>query len=633
MLDSYTQPRSSETSEVVSTSAVSFSNEAFEDYCDRVTKLEKIEAGSWDQINAHEKLKLTRERKFSSPWNGSVVRSGNFATRFDFLDGFRAGLKSQLTEHCVGIRDTDWKDDREGFLQEVRPKLSKHIFRRLCGARLEKSDEDIRNHSLTRLKDYVISDPKASKLGLSLLTKAGKVESEESLGRSITDAFAGKATSTLQKRSSALYRMWTHMIIGGEISALRLSERNFYEYLCNLRDTGGSSSSAQGAIEALRFIDGIVHFTKMKVCEVISARCKGLARGLRLTKRPLVQKVHIPCLVLMELERLMCDLGNHHRCILGQCLYCLHSCCRWRDGRRLLSSGGVQLLEGRALKSKTSLQQDLAVRFIPYLGIGTGLSGTNWGLLWLTARDAEFGETEKEHFLPSYSERKGCWGSSPMSSSEAMGYLREFIHVTKLVADDELASYGTHSLKCTLLTYVGRCTAISFSASERRLLGHHIKPGDKSMLTYSREAHTTVSGKLIALFNLIRTGSFNPDEAVGRRMLDVAEECLEPKAVDVGMENSGRSESSSDSSSFEDMGDEEIATPKFRLTRSPFPDTLVDDCYVHRISGICHLRRPLSDLTYCGQKLSSSYKELGSFHSEGDPECCINCGKALKAAS
>lgn len=59
----------------------------------------------------------------------------------------------------------------------------------------------------------------------------------------------------------------------------------------------------------------------------------------------------------------------------------------------------------------------------------------------------------------------------------------------------ELQNLGAHSLKIGLLTMAARSTNVKFSMGERRTLGHHLQPGDPSVLTYSRDAYTTLYRK------------------------------------------------------------------------------------------------------------------------------------------
>ena len=113
-----------------------------------------------------------------------------------------------------------------------------------------------------------------------------------------------------------------------------------------------------------------------------------------------------------------------------------------------------------------------------------------------------------------------------MSSSEAGGYLQDFVEEVKALMEPflkvDIKNLGTHSLKTGLLTMAARSTSIKFSMSERRTLGHHIKPGDRSVLTYSREAHTSLYAKILACFREIQLGTFRPD-STALEIIDAAD--------------------------------------------------------------------------------------------------------------
>lgn len=93
---------------------------------------------------------------------------------------------------------------------------------------------------------------------------------------------------------------------------------------------------------------------------------------------------------------------------------------------------------------------------------------SDWVSVWMDARHErglEFGK----HALPSCSERAGQWTDNPMLVDAADGA--------------DLNQIGSHSAKVTLLTWAGRSSEIQCSHAERRLLGHHLDPGARSMMT------------------------------------------------------------------------------------------------------------------------------------------------------
>ncbi|CAK9017375.1 unnamed protein product [Durusdinium trenchii] len=301
-------------------------------------------------------------------------------------------------------------------------------------------------------------------------------------------------------------------------------------------------------IEALFFLDGTAKFIQMNLHSVVSGRCRGVARDMYLGKDPLLQKSPLTVFQVRALEELMQTETDANCCIIGQLLFCLHACCRWRDSQRLQSayiehSKGESVIHADALSSKTSLTLDAKTRFLPYVAIGTGLMGEDWAKRWLSARVNQ-SLNFKDFALPSFSMRTMDWTDTLMSSSEATAWLREFLSIT--CADFEPKKYASHSLKTTVLTWAGRSVLVQFSPTERRLLGHHVDPSMRSVLTYSREAYTTLYSKVFQMYLSIRNGQFQPDSKAIDRILESPEgRAATASAPAVGAEVVGGSDSES----------------------------------------------------------------------------------------
>ena len=367
-------------------------------------------------------------------------------------------------------------------------------------SRRERPDEDIRRMALDKLNDLILSDLPSTQLGVSLADIVQSGGNSESVVQSLKDCFRMKSSSTLQKRASSLMRLKRILLaLGVTRHPLRITEADLYAVLCNLRESGAGATSGQHLLEALLFLDGTVKLLACNVHQVVSGRCRGVARDLHLTKAPLNQKAAFRVNHIRFLEQRIHDLSSVEQCMVGQVLFCVHSCSRWRDSQRLQSlaieSGRAEILYfGQTLTSKTTLSAESRTRFLPYVGIGTGLCQSDWVSVWMDARHEqglEFGAFA----LPSFSERAGGWTDSPMSSSEITYIIRELLQDA---ADGlDLKQLGSHSAKVTLLTWAGRSTEVQFSHAERRLLGHHLDPGARSMMIYSREAYTSLYGKVL----------------------------------------------------------------------------------------------------------------------------------------
>ena len=537
-------------------------------------------------------------------------------------------------------------------IEKPEPEIEVETRERLSQARkvrVSKSDDDLRDASITKLQKIILIDPAATRLGELLVPQTSRPLDEREVRKSIEQAFSRKPSGTLYKRACSISRYidW-YGRLNRRGSPLRLKEFDIYSFLGHLEDDRAGTTSASGFIEALRFLDGVAVFIHTDLQKVLSPRVTGYAHQQFLRKAPLQQKDPIQCGLVAELERLLLRKSDTVQiCILGQLLWCFHAASRWSDSLKLQKvtlekSRDVTLVIGEALGSKTSLTKEAKTRLIPYVGIGTGISGLQWAETWLDARVSEFGR-DPEPFLPSYSCRTGRWATTPMSSTEACGYLQDMVSECLLTMDPipkvELKNLGTHSLKTGLLTMAARATLVKFSMAERRILGHHLKPGDKSVLTYSRESYTGIYGKVLACFRDIQAGNFRPDSSAVERILETAEAVASGGSHhdDQGIADADPWMDALDepweisSESSEEQADlvEEVAVEEAPKGRTPFPGSEDLQCIVHRKSGIVHCL--LTDsMTRCGRHLSPNYVALDQTAVE-DMECCILCGRHLAA--
>ena len=504
----------------------------------------------------------------------------------------------------------------------------------LKGARKELPDEDIRRVALQKLQGILLADLGATHLGCSLKKMVEDGNHESDIWRSFLDTFRTKASSTLHKRASSLLRLSKLLLQAGVTRPLRVTEEQLYDALCHLRRSGAGATSAQHMLEALYFLEGMVQLTSIDINTTISVRCKGVARDMHLTKNPLEQKAPLRVDQVMWLEQYMMEASDVEACILGQILFCIHSCSRWSDSQKLrtlsLEKGETEVVYfGQALTSKTTLSAESKTRFLPFIGIGSGLSSCDWASVWVRARMAEQ-LTFSAFALPSFSERCHAWTSSPMSASEATFWLREFIQMR--FSEVSLRELGSHSCKCTLLTWAGRSTIVSFSPSERRLLGHHLEPNMRSVLVYSREAFTTLYSKVLSMFVTIRDGSYNPDMSAVQRVEGA--QGLQPAALADGgagdLENIEISDSESSVASEMGVEDFMIEEDSNETGFDCFPGIPASSLFVHRVSGIVHVVNE-DDFAQCGRQLSRNFLPLGSIN--GDTAHLDGCSQCLRIFS
>ena len=568
---------------------------------------------------------------------------------FDFI--FRTGDKwggtilagyNDLFAHtkvgCADVLSSQLAPEREmptgGRVEQ--PPVVRLNFRKV---RTELPDEDIRRVALSKLRDILLQDPLATQIGTGINNILNGGGANHLVEQSIGDCFRSKASSTLQKRAGSLWRLCKLLRLGGTLNPLRLTEESLYGALCTMRESGAGATSAQHALEALAFLDSTAKLLLVDLRQVISGRCRGVARDMYLTKNPLEQKHPLKLAHVRHLEYLFHELPTTMQCILGQILFCIHACCRWKDSQRIKNLSievghGEALIHAEAIASKTAVSAEARTRFLPYVALGTGVVGANWGTPWLSARLAD-GLEFSEHALPSFSERTLAWTSSPMSASEATYWLREFLEGA--LKPGLALKFGSHSCKTTLLTWAGRSTKISFSPTERRLLGHHLERNMKSILTYSREAFTSLYSKVLSMFKCMRDGSFDPDLAAIDRVVQLSDnapdQSVDPPANVAELAVASDSESSVAS----ECGDVEQDPPCHghfegpeRISLFPdFPGVAEDALLVHRVSGLVHVLNE-DNVLLCGRMPSLNFKEYACSVSDREVyEGCAQCKKAF----
>ena len=288
-------------------------------------------------------------------------------------------LRTQIIPQ-VGLRETLQVPRDVPPLPSDASGVSWSVASRLRRIRIPVSDDELRAGALKRLKVLVLLDPEGTQLGMSLLQKTLTLKDDDEIRQSLSDAFKGKASTTLQKRGLSLQAFVAKHFEVREGSPWRVSEDQLYATLCALRAGGAKASTANHMLEALRFFDGVCKFLFVSLDMIISSRSRGVARELYLQKEPLKQRDPLSLSQVRGLEGLMVGgMPDWLKVIAGLILFCVHSCCRWSDSQRLrslqiLGSGPGAILFAQALGSKTSLTVEAKTRFLPYTAVARGVS-------------------------------------------------------------------------------------------------------------------------------------------------------------------------------------------------------------------------------------------------------------------
>ena len=574
-----------------------------------------------DGFSQHLAIHLARSQASSlpkQPWETSVV---NNVFKPKFLDG--------MTYRSLGRSDTALGAVASGPSFVAHPTSSPPDFvkRRLKLASLAQSDDHMRKGALLKARALLMVDPLTTQLGTSLLSSAGTLVDETIIGQSFSDAFAPKATSTLVKRMSSLWRygkwcMYKHL------SPFNMKEDQVYGYLSELRESGAAPSSAQSFIEAVHFLRSIVFIKCFGETVSVSGRCKGLAKSELQRRRKRKQAPPLSVAMVRAMEKfIMAHYDDHRGVICGHLLFCIYSSARWSDTLRLVDiekfhRGSITLLETATEHHKSALTDDAKSMFLPLLCLGQCLEPEPWATYWLNARIvAKVGRPYTQTAQPGWDDRKGRFTSTYMSSTEETLWLREILEVSGFSAEQS-STFTSHSCKSTLLSWAAKSGL--FSPSQRRRLGHHLDPQDKSMLVYSRDAFADLAVATKQMLNKINDGKFHPDKSRVERISEQVD--------------GKKSEESSSSSSSDSGSDSEPPSPSTRLKRpgeslakppSDFADIPFEQLVVNKLSGIVHVVEH-EDFLVCGRALTSNYVAWSDTNLETEDSApCAQCARGV----
>ena len=137
-----------------------------------------------------------------------------------------------------------------------------------------------------------------------------------------------------------------------------------------------------------------------------------------------------------------------------------------------------------------------------------GTSGLPWAQAWLTRRKSSGLAASVSRTLLPAPAFGGGWSAAPMSTSEFGTALKAML-LDAGFAKDVVAEIGAHSCKATTLSWVAKA---AIPRDDRRALGYHLAPGDRTMEAYSRDSMAGPLRCLVETLEKIRGGRFRPDQ-------------------------------------------------------------------------------------------------------------------------
>jgi hypothetical protein len=509
-----------------------------------------------------------------------------------------------------------WKTD--GPTTVTKPPIPRISFAlaRLRNVRLQPSEDALRTRALVRWRLILELDLESSQLSRTLKSMAEDLSNETNISRVLADAFASKSTSTLFKRASSIghYLEWAKA--QRVERPLLFAETHLYSYVSYLRSSNYKPTKAEAFKEAVAFCVHVLGMDNSVAC--FSNRFKGACHLQYISKSPLKQAPPLTVEQVRRLERLaMAAPRLEDRIIAGQFCFCVYASCRFSDSiyatdyklTRASNSSGetVILIDAGTLRHKTATTRERATTFLPLLANGIGIEG-DWATPWLKAREDMGLSPSHTPFLPAFL-TSGRWSDRRMTTGEASSMLNDMLTDYVSPEGNSVSKPSTHSCKATVLSWLSKDGA---KLELRRIAGHHMDPGSKSVLTYSRDALLSVMIRVAKIVNKIKGGTFVPDEERAEAMLRSVYESSKtvlPQASHV-------SESEDDIESIADASTEAVELWSY-LNPDTMPPAIVqfpkEQVYRHAITGVIHLEQydlttPLGVLR-CGRPLTSRYSK------------------------
>ena len=165
-------------------------------------------------------------------------------------------------------------------------------------------------------------------------------------------------------------------------------------------------------------------------------------------------------------------------------------------------------------------------------------------------------------------------------------------------APSDLVGIGAHSLKATTLSW---CSKYGIDREVRCILGNHIRPGDRTMESYSRDSLGAPLRELQKVLDAVSKQTFDPDATRSGRFVEIAPA-------------SSGSSSASSASSDDDANDEEL---------EPEPENEDDGhaIILNTRTNVHHLQ--VGEGLLCGKCIPNAHAVLGAVREGG--RLCSRC--------
>ncbi len=330
--------------------------------------------------------------------------------------------------------------------------------------------------------------------------------------RSLGMMFTNKATSTLVKRAAAIrtYQRW-YLTMNLPGQALPATEDVLFRYLAELFDEGAAATRGQALLEALNLACATLG---LDAGAQQSARVRGAAAASFAEKRGTLQRPPLTVDALQILEDgVISACSPCARVFCGFLAFCTHARLRFLDAARISveptldESGAVSFVQSESKVHKGANRPRVRGLSLPVVGHAVGVRGEPWAEAWLRLRREMNLDAAADGALMLTPSSGDSFTGRRLTTTEGAIWMREVLIDAGLSAE-EAGSYGTHSLKATMLSW---CAKAGMAKGTRRLLGGHAANRDRSVLEYSRDALAEPLRQLGEVLDRVALGEFFPD--------------------------------------------------------------------------------------------------------------------------
>ncbi len=330
--------------------------------------------------------------------------------------------------------------------------------------------------------------------------------------KSLELLLASRSTATLTKRANSIltYLRW-HRCVQEAGEPLPPKEETLFRYFQELHQEGAAPTRAKACLEALNLAAALVGFDD---AAMQSQRVMAAADAAMRRKPPTLQRPPLPVRVVKLLEDGVFNaVSDCDKIFAGFLCFTVHGRLRFLDAARideeptLEGDGSSGFVEARCRVHKGSNRPRARGLTLPAVGMSVGLTGEAWAEEWLRLRSAMGLDAGVDGALMLKPLASGGFSRKRITTTEGVMWMRELLMDGGITAH-EASTYGTHSCKATLLSWAAKS---GMPKPDRRLLGGHAAPKDRSVLEYSRDALGEPLRKLSILLDKVALGDFLPD--------------------------------------------------------------------------------------------------------------------------